>query len=191
MLRRHIAYQQNSQAARLLHNKCIDCAAQRPYVRLRPLAYVTGDMPRGSIGPPPERGAEVYMVWSGHVSAPDPRLALSKAWVFFVLESRDPAEGGPGPTQRGPGPIPGVWSAPAEVQDPTQRSGPDMLGSDTFPWGSGPTVDTLEDIVFPGHVATPESSTWWGRVLFTVRLRIAAWTAHLHTVVTGTPFPGY
>jgi hypothetical protein len=29
---------------------------------------------------------------------PDPRLALIKAWVFFVLESRDPAVSGPDPT---------------------------------------------------------------------------------------------
>jgi hypothetical protein len=150
-----------------------------------------GDMPHGSIGPLPERGAEVYMVWSGHVSAPDPCLALSKAWVFFVPESWDPAKGGPDPTQRGPGPVPGVRSARVEVLDPALRSGPDMLGSGTFPWGSGPTVDTLEDIVFPGHVATPEPSTWWGRVLFTVRLRIAAWTTHLHIVVMGTTFLGY
>jgi hypothetical protein len=49
--------QRDSQAARLLHNKCIDSAAQRPYVRLRPLAYVTRGRPRGSIGPPPGRGA--------------------------------------------------------------------------------------------------------------------------------------
>jgi hypothetical protein len=68
--------------------------AQRPYVRLRPLAYVTSDMTCGSIGLPPKRGAEVYMVWSGHVSAPDPRLALSKARVFFVPESWDPAKSG-------------------------------------------------------------------------------------------------
>jgi hypothetical protein len=74
-------------------------AAQRPYVRLRPLAYVTGDMPRGNIGPPPERGAEVYVVWSEHVSAPVPHLALIKAWVLFVPESRDLAEGGPDPSQ--------------------------------------------------------------------------------------------
>jgi hypothetical protein len=33
--------------------------------------------------------------------------------------------------------------------------------------GSGPTVDSLEDIAFPGHVAASELSTWWGRVLFT------------------------
>jgi hypothetical protein len=72
--------------------------AQRPYVRLHPLAYFMGSRPRGSIGSAPERGAEVYMVWSRHVSAPNPRLALIKAWVFFVPESRDPDEGGPDPT---------------------------------------------------------------------------------------------
>jgi hypothetical protein len=133
----------------------------------------------------------VYMVWSGHVSAPDPRLALIKAKMFFVPESRDPAEGGPDPIQRGPGPVLRVRSVPAEVLDPARRSGPDMQGSGTFPWGSGPTVDTLEDIVFPGHVAPLEPSTWWGHVLFATRLKIAAWTQHLHTIVTGTPFQGF
>jgi hypothetical protein len=58
---------------------------------------------------------------------------LIKAWVFFVPESRDPAEGGPDPTQRGPGPVPGVRSVPTEVLDPARRSGTDMQGSDTFP----------------------------------------------------------
>jgi hypothetical protein len=150
-----------------------------------------GSRPRGSIGPPPEREAEVYMVWSGHVSAPDPRLALIKAWVLFVPESWDPTEGGPDPTQRGPGLILGVRSIPAEVLDPARRFGSDMLGSDTFPWGSGPTVDTLEDIVFPGHVATPELSMWWDRVLFTLRLEIVARAPCLLTVVRGTPVSGY
>jgi hypothetical protein len=98
MSRRHITCQWNGQAARLVRDKCRDRTAQRPYVRLRPLAYVTRTMPRGSIGAPPERGAEAYAVWSGHVSAPDPRLALIKAWVFFVPESRDPAVSGPDPT---------------------------------------------------------------------------------------------
>jgi hypothetical protein len=79
MPRRHITCQWNGQAARLIRNKCRDRTAQRPYVRLLPLAYVTGSVPRGSIGVPPERGAEAYVVWSGHVSAPDPRLALIKA----------------------------------------------------------------------------------------------------------------
>jgi hypothetical protein len=31
-----------------------------------------------------------------------------------------------------------------------------MQGSETFPRGSGPTVDTLKDIVFPGHVVALE-----------------------------------
>jgi hypothetical protein len=96
------------QAARLIRNKCRGRAAQEPYVRVRPLAYITGSRPRGSIGTPPERGAEAYVVWSGHVSAPDPRLALVKAWVFFVPESRDLAVSGPDPAQGGPGPVPGV-----------------------------------------------------------------------------------
>jgi hypothetical protein len=80
------------------------------------------------------------MVWPGHVSAPGLRLALIKAWIFFVLESRDPAGSDPNPTQRGPGPVPGVRSVFAEVLDPTRRSGPYIQGSDTFPWGSDPSL---------------------------------------------------
>jgi hypothetical protein len=38
------------------------------------------------------------VVWSGHMSAPDPRLALIKAWVFFALESRDPTVSSPDPS---------------------------------------------------------------------------------------------
>jgi hypothetical protein len=191
MLKRHIACQWNRQAACLIRNKCSDHAAQRPYVRLRLLAYITYSRPRGSIGSPLEQGAGAYSVWSEHVSAPDPRLALIKAWVFFVPESRDPAESGPDPTQRGPGPVSGVRSVPAEVLDPARRSGPYMQGSDTFPWGSGSIVDTLEDIVFFGHVAALDPSTWWGRVLFATRLEIVVRAPRLHTVVRGTPVSGY
>jgi hypothetical protein len=75
MPRRHIAYQWTGQATRLIRNKCRGRAAQRAYVRLRPLTYVTCTMPRGSIGAPSEQGAKAYTVRSGHVSAPDPRLA--------------------------------------------------------------------------------------------------------------------
>jgi hypothetical protein len=119
----HIACQWNGQAARLILNKCRGCAAQRPYVRLRPLAYVTCSRPRGSIGSPPGRGAEVYTIRSGHVSALDPRLALIKAWVFSVPESQDPAVSGPDPTQRGPDPILGVRFAHVGVLDLTRRPG--------------------------------------------------------------------
>jgi hypothetical protein len=74
MLTQHIAYQQGGQAARPLRNKCRDHAAQRPYVRLRPLTYVTGNKPRGSIGSPPKRGAQAHMIKPGHVSVLDPCL---------------------------------------------------------------------------------------------------------------------
>jgi hypothetical protein len=102
MQRRHTTCQWNGQAAHLIRNKCRGRAALRPYVRLRPLAYVTCSRPHGSIGSPPGRGAEAYMIRSGHVSAPDPNLALIKAWVFSVPEYRDPAVSGSDPTQRGP-----------------------------------------------------------------------------------------
>jgi hypothetical protein len=66
------------------------------------------------------------VVWSGHVSAPDPRLTLIKAWVFFVSESRVSAVSGPDPTQRGLGPVPRVRFIPVEVLDLARRSGPYM-----------------------------------------------------------------
>jgi hypothetical protein len=97
----HIACQWSGQAAWFIRNKGSGHVTQRPYVRLCPLAYVIGSGPRGSIGTPPERGAEAYTAWPGHVSASDPHLALVKAWVFFVLESRDLAVSGPDPAQGG------------------------------------------------------------------------------------------
>jgi hypothetical protein len=66
-----------------------------------------------------------------------------------------------------------------------------MQGSSTFPWGPGPIADTLECIIFSGHVAALEPSMWWGRVLFTTRLEIAAWAPCPLTVVRGTPVSGY
>jgi hypothetical protein len=166
-------------------------AAQRPYVRLRLLAYVAGSWPRGSIGSPPERGAEAYAIWSGHVSAPDPHLALIKVWVLLLLESQDLVVSDLGPTQGGPGPVSGVQSVLAEVLDPARRFGLCIQGSDTFPWGSGPTVDTMEYIVSLGHVVAPVLPTWRGQTLFATWLKAAAWTPRLHTVVRGTPDSGY
>jgi hypothetical protein len=108
MPRRHIA----CQAACLICNKCRGRAALRPYVRLHPLAYVTGSRPCGSIGSLPKRGAEAHAVWSGHMSAPDPHLTLIKVWVFFVPGSRNLAVSDPVPAQGGPGPVPGVRARP-------------------------------------------------------------------------------
>jgi hypothetical protein len=80
---------------------------------------------------------------------------------------------------------------PVWVQDLTRRSGPYIQGSDTFQWGSGPIVDTLEDIIFSGHVVALEPSMWRGRVLLTTRLEIAVLAPRLHAVVRGTPISGY
>jgi hypothetical protein len=63
-------------------------------------------------------------VWSGHVLALGPRLALTKVRVLFVPEPRDPIVSGLDPTQRGPRPIPGVRFVPVEALDLIQRSGP-------------------------------------------------------------------
>jgi hypothetical protein len=106
------------------------------------------------------------VVWSGHVSAPNPRLVLIKVRVLFVPESWDPVVSGLDPTQRGPRPLPGVRFVPMEVLDLTWRSNPYTQGSGTLPWGSGPTADALEHIVFSSHVAALEPPAWWGRVLF-------------------------
>jgi hypothetical protein len=190
MLRQHIA----CQAARPIRNKCRGRVTQRPYVRLRPLAYVTGSRPRGSIGSPPERGAGAYATWSEHVLVPDPHLTLIKAWVSFAPEPRDLAASGPDPARGGGGGSGGSSQGSRHAcgdSGPYPGSGPCIKGSDTFPWGSRPTVDIQGYIVFFGHVAALQLSTWWGQVPFATRLKIAAWTPHLHTVVTGTPFPMY
>jgi hypothetical protein len=101
MLRRHIACQQGGQAARPLRNKCRDRAAKRPYVRLRSLAYVTGNKLRGSIGSPHERGAQAHRIKPGHVSVPDPCLGQgipcpgTSLWVVRTLLGgiRTPSKG--------------------------------------------------------------------------------------------------
>jgi hypothetical protein len=191
MLRRHIACQWSGQAARLIRNKCRGRAAQRPYVRIRLLAYVMDSGPRGSIGSPPERGAEAYTAWPGHMSAPDLPPGLQQGpgilcpripgpcceWPRPHTEGSGTHPRGPVRACGGPRPYPEVWSVYTRVRH--------------FLMGSGPTADILEDIVFSGHVAAPEPTAWWGRALFATRLEIAAWTPRLHTVVRGTPVSGY
>jgi hypothetical protein len=77
------------------------------------------------------------------VSAPNPCLALIKAWVFSVLESRDPTVSGPDPTQRGPDPILGVRFAPLEVLDLTRKPGLYIQGFGTFLWRNCPNYSNL------------------------------------------------
>jgi hypothetical protein len=88
-------------------------------------------------------------------------------------------------------PVLGVWFAPVEVLNLARRTGLCIQGSSTFPWGSGPTVATLEYIVSSGHMAALKPPTWRGQELFTVRLEITARAPCLHTVVRGTPDSSY
>jgi hypothetical protein len=91
--------------------------------------------------------------------------------------------GRPGPhTGGGPDPILGVRSVHVGVLDQTWRSGLYIQGSDTFPWGSGLTVDALEYITFSGHVAAPDPPMWWGQALLLAQSsrprlgRVMAWS---------------
>jgi hypothetical protein len=52
-------------------------------------------------------------------------------------------------------------------------------------------IHILGCIIFYRHVVPLEPPTWWGRVLFTVRLGNAVRAPRLHTVVGGTPDSGY
>jgi hypothetical protein len=151
MLRQHITCQFDRRRA----SPAINARGPEALRPAPPLGYVTGSWPHGNIGSPPERGAEAYAIWSEHVSAPEPRLALIKVRVLLLLESRNLVVSDLGPTQEGPGPVPGIQSVLVEVLDPTRRFGLCIQGSGTFPWGSGPTVDTMEYIVSSGHVAAP------------------------------------
>jgi hypothetical protein len=78
----YVVCQRNGQAHVLYVMNAKARVAQRRHTRFRSLAYATRSMPRGSIGSPPERGAEVYadrsrsyQTRSRHVSALDPRLS--------------------------------------------------------------------------------------------------------------------
>jgi hypothetical protein len=57
MLRGHVARQRGGRRRILSAINAETAHLYGPYVRLGPLAYVTGLNPRGSSGSPPERGA--------------------------------------------------------------------------------------------------------------------------------------
>jgi hypothetical protein len=115
-------------------------AARSPYVRLHPLAYVTGRRPCGSIGSPPGRGA---VALCGQVRT---RLGLD------TCRHRIPARARPGYSlPQTPGTrLWVVWTPRRGVRDPSRRSGSHsrgswtlprrsslhVQGSSTFPWGA-------------------------------------------------------
>jgi hypothetical protein len=87
-------------------------AAQRPYVKLHPLAYVTGRGPRGGIGSPPGRGAVAHAdkstlgrAWTRVYTGPLPDLEQG----LGILRPRvpGPSYGWLGPHTEGSGTRPG------------------------------------------------------------------------------------
>jgi hypothetical protein len=105
--------------------------------------------------------------------------------------SRDLVMGGPDLTRRDPDPIQGTRHAYLGFRDRIWGSGLCVQGFGSSSWRSGPTDCILGHTIFSGHVALLEPSMWWGRVLFTAWLEIAARAPCLHTVVRGTPDSGY
>jgi hypothetical protein len=126
MPRGHIACQRDGQAACLIRNKCRGRVTRMPYVRLRPLAYVTRGWPRGSIGSPPGRG----VVASADRSTQD--------WVWTHVDTR---------------PLPGSYLRPGyvlswdlgttlwAVPTPYGGSGSHSRGPADTSGGSGPTPE--------------------------------------------------
>jgi hypothetical protein len=94
-------------------------------------------------------------------------------------------------TQTGPDLTQGVRPPHLGVPDRTRRSGLCVQGSGAFLRRSGPTDGILEYITSSVDLAPLGLPTCWGRVLFTVRLEIAARAPCLHTIVRGTPDLGY
>jgi hypothetical protein len=153
MTRRHITCQWNRQAARLIRNKC--CAAW-------PRGFTSGSaywLTAWAVGHVAALGLRLSGEWKCIWYDPDMCWLQTPAWPW--LRPRYSLSQNPGTLLRV------ARTLHREVRDPSQGSGLYPRRSVTLPWGSGPTVGILEDIVFPGHVATPESSTWWGRVLLT------------------------
>jgi hypothetical protein len=117
--------------------------------------------------------------------------ALIEVRVCSHLEPWGLVVGSSDPTQGDLDPILGVRSVHVGVLVQTWRFGPYIQGFGTLPWESGLTVDALEYITFSSHVAAPEPSTWWGRVLLLAQSshprlgRVTAWPhAQFHYHVT-------
>jgi hypothetical protein len=160
----HIACQKGGQAACPFRNKC---AAQSPYVMLRPLAYVTDNKPCGSIRPSTEWGAEALRIEPGHASIPNSCLGhgtSSHGTLLWVVRS---SLGGVRTLSNGSGLL--YFGGPGCAYRGPVPSGPDGVVSEN-------ATLTAHEILLG---------------LFSTRLRVAAQASCLHTVARGTPNPGY
>ena len=134
---------------------------------LRPLAYVTSNKPCGSIGPSVERGAEAHRIEPGHASTPDPCLVHDTSSLGTLLWVVRSSLGGVRTPSNGFGLL--YFGGPGCAHRDPEPTGPDGVVSEN-------ATLTAHEIPLG---------------LFSVRLRVAAQASCLHTVVRGTPNPGY
>jgi hypothetical protein len=168
-------------SARLIRNECEGARSLEASCQVPPVGLcLSVEQECMRIGP--EDPTRPGMDTCRHLT---PVWALIKAQVCSVLEPWDPTVGGPDPIRGGPDPILGVRSVNVGVLDQTWRSGLYIQGSDTFPWGSGLTVDALEYITFSGHVAAQDPPMWWAQALLLTQSscprlgRVMDWS-HIH-----------
>jgi hypothetical protein len=159
----HITCQKGGQAACSLRNKCGGCAAQSPYVMLRPLACHR----QSAMRPSAERGAEALWIEPGHASTPDLCLChdiSSPGTLLWVV--RCPLDG---------------------VRTLSNGSGLLYFGGPGCAH-RGPVPSGLDDVVSENATLTAHEIPLGP---FSARLRVAVQASCLYTIVRGTPNPGY
>jgi hypothetical protein len=133
-------------------------AVHSPYVRLRLLAYVTGRGPCGSIGSPPGRGAELYMMGSRHVPAPDPCLVFDQGLSIFRPSAPGPRRERSRPLAKGSsshlrGPGMHTWRPQTSPESPVRKLRRTPMGVQTYCRCPG-------GFHHDGHVAAPNPPRW-------------------------------
>jgi hypothetical protein len=123
-----------------------------PYVRLGPLAHVTGLRPSGSSGAPSEQEVPLG---GGHVSAPDPHSCRGLPGLGALP--------GPGPYPEGPETYPRdpvcPFGSPGPVSTEVRRPSTEVR---TYRC-------TLGSFIFSCHAVLPTLPLWWGQVLLLVQ----------------------
>jgi hypothetical protein len=134
---------------------------------LHPLAYVTDNKPSGSIRPSTEWGEEALRIEPGHASTPDPCLGHDTSSPRTLLRV--------------------VWSSLGGVRTLSNGSGLLYFGGSGCAY-RGPAPFGSNGVVSENATLTAHEILLG---LFSARLRVAAQASCLHTIVRGTPNPGY
>jgi hypothetical protein len=124
----------------------------------------------------------VHRIRPGHVPAPDPRSCQGLPCPRTSLWSGPYSEGS-GPHPRDPVML--SWESRAVIGGPGCAYVRCSFMEVRSKWY------ILGCIIFSCHVVPLKPPTWWGAVLFIVRLGNVVRAPRLHTVVGGTPDSGY